>query len=415
MISPIRPARLLSAILLGAALAIPGSLAAEDFSLGVILSLSGPGSVDSKEDLEGIQLAVDEINAAGGLLGQHPIKLTVKDDQGKADVAAQQAKALIAEARPRALIGVWSSGCALAVKPIITEAKVLMIAGHSNSEDITKLNPSPYVYSVVPNTYMLASAISQSLAQMAKDKGWKSYATVASDYPFGRSLQGNVVAGLKKLMPELELKEQRWPKLGESEWASHMAALAGSKPDFILNCLSGDDLKRFVAAAKPVKFTERFPCPGAMIPVNSLQDIPKADLPMGALAVTRAVFAGHLDQPLMKHLVAAYQAKRSGRFPSDWVILHYDAVQALKQGAEKAKSIDTDALRDALKGAEIQTCRGTLPFRAIDNQLVCPVYVGVLGEDPAYPFPVYKGLRVLPGADLVRSPAEVEAARSAGK
>mgnify|MGYP000154715315 CR=1 FL=1 len=404
--------RLLFSLAIGAVLAIPGQLAAEDYQLGVILSLSGPGSLDCKEDLEGIQLAVDEINAAGGLLGQHPIKLTVKDDTGKPDISAQQAKVLIAEAKPRALIGVWSSGCALAVKPIITEAKVLMIAGHSNSEDITKLNPSPYVYSVVPNTYMLAKALAKTLAVTAKAKGWKTYATIASDYPFGRSLQGNVVANLKALMPELELKEQRWPKLGESEWPSHMAALAGGKPDFIFNGLSGDDLKRFTTAAVTVKFTDRFPCPGAAVPLNTLMD-QKDGLPLGSLAMTRAVFHAHLDVPAMKHLIEIYKAKRDGRFPSDWVILHYDAVMALKQGVEKAKSIDTEAVKTALKGATIETTRGQLTFRAIDNQLACPVYLGTIGADPAYTFPIYKDLVVVPAGDTMRPEAEVEAARVA--
>jgi branched-chain amino acid transport system substrate-binding protein len=200
---------MLPRILACAALCGFAPLAAEEYSLGVVLSLTGAGSMDCKEDLEGIQLAVDEINAAGGLLKQHPIRLTVKDDQGKPDVSASQAKALLAEAKPRAVIGVWSSGCALAVKPIFTEAKVLMIAGHSNSEDITRLNPSPYVYSVVPNTYMMARAIAVSLAKTAKEKGWKSYATLASDYAFGKSLQGNVVANLKELAPELVMVEAR--------------------------------------------------------------------------------------------------------------------------------------------------------------------------------------------------------------
>jgi len=396
------------ALVAGACLAAP--LQAEDYQLGVILSLTGPGSLDCKEDLAGVQFAVDEINAAGGLLGQHRIVLTVKDDQGKADVSAAQAKALIAEVKPRAVIGVWSSGCALAVKPVLTEAKVLMIAGHSNSEDITKLNPSPYVYSVVPNTYMLAKAISGVLAKTAQEKGWKSYATIASDYAFGRNLQGNVIANLKAMAPDLALKEQRWPKLGESEWASHMAALAKDKPDFIFNGLSGDDLKRFSTAAAQVKFTDRFPCPGAALPYNTLMD-QKDGLPIGSLAMTRAVFHGHLDQPMMQRLVETCKAKQGGRHPSDWVILHYDAVMALRQGIEKAKSLDTEAVKDALKGATVETTRGKLAFRAVDNQLECPVYLGTVGADPAYTFPIYKDLKVVPAAETMRPVAEVEAAR----
>jgi ABC-type branched-subunit amino acid transport system substrate-binding protein len=116
---------------------------------------------------------------------------------------------------------------------------------------------------------------------------------------------------------------------------------------------------------------------------------------------------------MMQRLITAYQAKRNGRFPSDWVILHYDAVMALKQGVDKAASIETDAIRDALKSAEIDTTRGRLAFRAIDNQLACPVYLGTLAEGAGYPFPFYKDLLVIPASDTMRPVAEVEAARQA--
>jgi branched-chain amino acid transport system substrate-binding protein len=193
-----------------------------------------------------------------------------------------------------------------------------------------------------------------------------------------------------------------------------MAALAKAAPNVIFNGLSGDDLRRFTAAAAQVKFSDRFPSHGAAMPLNTLQD-QKEHLPIGSVVHTRAAFSGHLDQPLMKHLIEAYRAKRSGRYPSDWVIMHYDAVLALKQGVEKANSIDTEAVKDALKGASIETTRGTLAFRPIDNQLACAVYLGVVGIDPAYPFPVLKDLQVVPASAIMRPEAEIEAARSAAQ
>lgn len=405
-----RPGLFLVSCLCGLAATLP----AEDYSLGVILSLTGAGSLDSKEDLEGVLLAVDEINAAGGLLKKHPIKLTIKDDQCKADIAAAQAKALLAEAQPRAVIGPWSSGCLLAFKPIFHEAKVLMISGQANSEDVTKLNPSPYFYSVVPNTYMMAKAIAVGLAKMAKDKGWKSYSTLVSDYAFGRTFQGNFVASMKALAPHLELKLERWPKQGEGEWGSHMAALAGSAPDFIFNGLVGDDLRRFTAAAGAVKFSEKFPCPGAAMPVNVLQD-QKDNIELGYIGHSRCLPFAHLDQPMMKRLIEVYKAKHNGRFPTDWAMMHYDAVFAIKQAVEKANSIETEAVKDALKGATIETTRGPLAFRTIDNQLECAMYLGTISKDPTYSFPIYKDIQVLAAKDIMRPEAEIEAARQAAK
>jgi branched-chain amino acid transport system substrate-binding protein len=84
----------------------------------------------------------------------------------------------------------------------------------------------------------------------------------------------------------------------------------------------------------------------------------------------------------------------------------------LKQGIEKADSIDTDKVKDALKGATVETTRGQLYFRKIDNQLSCSSYIGVVADDPAYPFPIYHDLVEVKGPDSWRPEAEIVEARS---
>lgn len=114
----------------------------------------------------------------------------------------------------------------------------------------------------------------------------------------------------------------------------------------------------------------------------------------------------------MKAFMAAFQA-RFGRLPSDWAVMSYDAIQGLRQAAAKAGSVQPAAMRQALLGLELATCRGRLVMRAIDRQLVCPSYMGVVEDDPAWPFPIYKDLVVIPGEETVRSEAEIIAARRA--
>jgi len=113
---------------------------------------------------------------------------------------------------------------------------------------------------------------------------------------------------------------------------------------------------------------------------------------------------------MMADFVKNFKAKYD-RYPSDWAVMEYDAVYALKQGIEKAGSIDTEKVKDALKGAAIDTCRGKLTFREIDNQLSCSSYIGVVADDPKYPFPIYHDLVEVKGPDSWRPEKEIFEAR----
>jgi len=115
--------------------------------------------------------------------------------------------------------------------------------------------------------------------------------------------------------------------------------------------------------------------------------------------------------PMMADFVKNFRAKYD-RYPSDWAVMEYDAVYVLKQGVEKAGSIDTEKVKDALKGATVDTTRGRLFFREIDNQLSCSSYIGVVADDPAYPFPIYHDLVEVKGPDSWRPEAEIVEARS---
>ena len=113
---------------------------------------------------------------------------------------------------------------------------------------------------------------------------------------------------------------------------------------------------------------------------------------------------------MMANLVETYKAKFDS-YPSDWVVMAYDGVYALKQGVEKAGSIDTEKVKDAMKGMTLDTTRGRLSFRKIDNQLSCSAYFGRVADDPRYSFPIYHDLLELKAPDNWRPEEEIIAAR----
>jgi branched-chain amino acid transport system substrate-binding protein len=402
-----------SFILLGGLGIVDNVLATEPYHLGVDLAITGTGALYCKDGVDAIKLAVDEINAQGGFLGKHPIKLFIRDTHTKPDVAVRGAKDLILRDKVRCILGTYSSACAVAIKPVCQEYKVLHIAAISNSENITQINFSPYTYQVVPNSYMQAKAVVLGVAELAKKKGWKNYVTLASDYEWGRSTQQNTVELLKQFAPEVKLKKEFWPRLGETQFTSYITAIMAQKPDFVIGSVAAKDNVAWIKQATAYGFFEKIPYPGSLISVSELI-IQAKTLARGMVGLCRAPFFAHMDIPMMANFVNNFKAKYD-RYPSDWAVMEYDAVYALKQGIEKAGSIDTEKVKDALKGATIDTCRGSLYFRKIDNMLSCSSYIGVVADDPKYPFPIYHDVVEVKGPESWRPEAEIVAARAAKK
>jgi len=403
----------LSMLLLAGLANSPAILTAEPYHLGVAMGLTGTGAPWSADTVNGIEMAVDEINSQGGFLKKHPIKLFIKDTQTRPDVAEQVVKDLIHKDKVQSIIGTYSSATALAIKPICRENRVLHIAPISNSEDITKLDFSPYTYSVVPNTYMLSKAVVVGIAELAKKKGWSKYITIASDYAWGRSSQQIEVELLKQILPDIKLIGEYWPRLGQSRFNSFIVAIMGHKPDFVLGNIAGADNDLFMRDAREYRFFKEIEYPGGVISVTELITQAKS-LRRGVYGRNRAPFWAHLDVPMMADFVKKYRAKYN-QYPTDWAVIAYDAVYILKQGIEKVGSINTEMVKDAMKGMTVETTRGKLFFRKIDNQLSCSAYFGEVADDPNYPFPIFHDLLELKAPDNWRPESEIVEAREEEK
>ncbi len=399
---------ILSIILPGVIL-FDSAFAGDAFHLGVALGLSGTGAPYSKEAVEGIEIAVNEINASGGLLGEHRIRLHIRDTRTKPEVARQVVNSLIQNDKVRAIIATYSSATALAIKPICRQNRVLHIATISNSENITKMDPSPYTFSVVPNTYMMSKGVVVGVANLAQENNWTKYATIASDYAWGRSSQEVQVDLLRQVAPNLELVSTYWPRLGQSRFNSFIVDILAQKPDFVLGSIAGTDNTFWMRDARDYRLFKQVEYPGGLISLAELKSQARS-IRRGQYGRTRAPFFAHLDVPMMAKLVDTYHAK-FGTYPSDWVVMAYDGVYALKQGVEKAGSIDVEKVKDAMKGMTIDTTRGKLFFRTIDNQLSCSTYFGRVADNPQYPFPIYHDLLELKAPENWRPEAEIKAAR----
>jgi branched-chain amino acid transport system substrate-binding protein len=186
--------------------------------------------------------------------------------------------------------------------------------------------------------------------------------------------------------------------------------MMAQKPDFVLGTIGGADNSYFMRDAREYRFFKKSEYPGGLISVSEL--IRQAlSIRRGRYGRCRAPFFAHQNIPMMARFVETYRAKHDS-YPTDWAVMTYDGVYALKQGIETAQSIDPKEIKNAMQGMTIDTTRGRLFFRKIDNQLSCSAYFGRVADDPNFPIPIYHDLLEIKGPEIWRPESEIAAARA---
>jgi len=389
-----------------------GMSAADDgvIKIGFIADISGVGYIFSQSQLAGLRIALDELNAVdadgkligGGILGQ-PIEYIVVDAQLKPDVGATLARKLILEDKVDFLLGPTSSAVALAVSEVAKEHKVILALHTSNSDAITGASGHPYVVQVVPNTAIEGRAAAQFAAALP----YTQWGFIGPDYAFGRDQYGAFAPRLTEANSAASIVSEQWPKLADRELTPFITALQSTSPEAIFGNLWGDQLVTFVQQATPLGVFDETPFMGLFD--TDFMKIIGDDLPEGLPGYARAPFYA-IDTEQMatfieKHLTLTKE------YPSDWAIMTYDAVYALKTAAEKAGTTEGDAMAAALDDLTFQSLRGELTIRACDHMANVGEYVGTTAHDPAYPFPILADVQYIPAEETWNSCEEIAKAR----
>ena len=374
----------------------------EVFRVGVTLPTTGAGANYSVRPIKGLPLIAAQINKRGGLLGKHPIELHFRDTQTKPAAGTREARSLILNEKVQAILGTWSSAVAMGIQEIVHENKILHFAATSNSSKIVNENYTPYTFQFGPNSRMQSAATVVAMKTLIEKKGWKKYVTLGADYEWGRDAQSVFVKELAKASPGIELKKELWFRLGETDFSPYISAVMALKPDFLFGAIAGKDNETFLQQAKAAGLFKRVAYPGVFLPVTELMQ-QRRTLPRGIIGLNRCPFFANLDNPMMQSYIKTFQDEfGTDDWPDDFACMYFDALNGLDQGAKMAGSVSPDAIKDALKGATIDTCRGRLAFRDCNNQLDAPSYVGEVVDTPDYPFPIFdpKTLVVVKGSDV---------------
>jgi len=366
----------------------------EPIKIGSICDFAGPCYMYCETGLNGLRIAIEEINAKGGILGRK-LDLIVRDTEMKVDVAVRELKDLILREKVNFLIGPCSSGTGLAMQVVHSEYKVLRISAIANTEAMTVDKFSPYFVQVVPNTYMEATANTRYLHKKVPNA--KKFCTIAPDYEFGRREEAAFADEIKRLVPDAEILYQAWPKPGEKDFTAFITAIMAKKPDAVHSSLFGGDLVAFTKQAAPYGFFN--------IPFIALYDLPVLmalgpDAPEGTFGFGRGCF--FMDpNPKMMAFVDKFKKAR-GTYPDAWAVQNYDAMYLLKAAIEKAKTTDTEAVIKAIEGIPFEGLRGKFTIRPLDHMGTVPCYQGTIAKDPNYPFKIWKDIVRVPGEEVIR-------------
>ena len=374
--------------------------AADVIKLGFIADVSGIGALFYKSQKAGLDMFIEEINAAGGIKGKK-LELIVRDSQLKPDIGANQARELILSEKCEFLIGPTSSAVALAATKVAKEFKKIIFFHTSNAEALTTTAFQPYMFQVVPNTGIEG----RGMAVVLSKKPYKKYSLIGPDYAYGHDQLNGFKSEMAKLRPDVEILDTVWVKLGESNFSTFIPTLMAKKPQAIDAAFWGGQLSAFIKQAKPYGLIKE-------APISSLFDLDMLratglDMPEGLTGYARAPFYA-IDTPQMKQFVKKYYDKYK-EWPADWAIMAYDGMIVLTEAMKKADSTESEQVVKVLGGLKFNSLRGERYIRAQDHMANVGIYAGVTAKSPDYKeFLIMKDVAEVPAEKVWLSVEEVK-------
>jgi branched-chain amino acid transport system substrate-binding protein len=335
---------------LAAAASLIGPAAAQPIVIGVSTAQTGPAAVAAEWELWGVNLAVEEINAAGGVLGRK-LEILVMDNKCNPSEAVNVANKLV-EAKVVAIEGSHCSSAHLASMKIIQDAKIPMITGIASNPQITTLSGkggNDYAFRISASDAGMMQALGIYLADK---KPFKTVAIVAEDSDFGRGGSDafkSIVAEKAGLqIVSTDIHPQNAP-----DFTSILTRLQQRRPDAIATFQLGGDSLNFLRQAMQIgvriPFTGRIELGGRNTPIIEAGGLEKS--------ISAWQYSAHADSASNKAFAEKIKAKHNAEpYLQTWA--GYDSIRVLAQAIKDAGSTDGTKIKDAIKAMTFTNVMG---------------------------------------------------------
>src|SRR5260221_7414399 len=343
------------------------AFAADPSKIGVRVGLSGANSVVAPSVVQSAQLAIDEINAKGGILGR-PLVLEVADDASGAAGAQKAFESLISQKKVDVLISMETSAARNAALPIVARGKTPYI--YTSFYEGKSCSPYMFVNAWVPE-----QQVPPIVDYFAKQKGAKSYFLIGSDYAFGRGMLAFTKAYIEKSGGKV-VGEEYLPMDG-SDWTPIVSKLKSAAPDALITSTAG--------GAPNVTLTKQLRAAGVKLPYGNLAVDEGTAKSMGTDAegiYLSASYVTGIETAANKNFLAAMAKKFGGELktPNDLSVPEYEAVYAYKAAVEKAGSADSAAVLKVLADVAVDGPRGKIAMSQ-QHHAALTMYLGQVQAD----------------------------------
>ena len=399
-----RSRRLLFVITAVLALSCAAPATAQPIKIGEINSYSGIGAPFTGPYKAGVEMAVEEINAKGGVLGRK-LEVLFRDDKGQPAEAVKHAQELVESEKVALLAGTFLSNVGLAVSDWAKQNKVMFVVAEALTEALTWSKGHDYAVRLRPNTYEQG----RMLAEKAGKMKYVKWATIGPNYEYGKRAWETFRDRLKELKPDAQVVGEHWPTLGKIEPGPLVTAILSQNPDALYVSLFGSDWLAFVREAQKRGLFQKMFVVGILLGEPEYIDPLKLEAPEGMLVTGYPWY--DIKAQAHQDWVARY-TKRGDKPPTLGALIGYVTYQAVAEGIRKAGSTDTGKLVAAFKGLKVETPIGPITFRAVDGQSTMGAWVGTTKIDPARGVGIMVNHEYISGDKVLPSDDEVKKMRS---
>jgi branched-chain amino acid transport system substrate-binding protein len=359
------------------------ALAADTVNIVNLDPLSGPMKDVGDRSVQGYQFAIDEINAAGGLLGKQ-IKLIIEDSQMKPDVAARKAIRAIMEDKAQFILSLTSTAVAQALMDVAEKNKVIFTMLGAESDFLTGKNFNKYSF----RTCFTTGNRARAYAEFFKTKSWRKFYLMNQDYAFGHAVADDFKKVITKVIPDAKIVGEDYAPIGQKDFGPYISKILASGAEIIFTGNFGADLINLIKQGSQM---------GIKLPVRFATYFLDGDIELsqiGQAAVGSFVNSTYLptiDTPQNKAFLERWNKKfkdTAHPWPTANLGYSYNGLMFLFAAIKKAGSFDPEAVIKAWEGMEYNSLVGKQIMRACDHQIMMPGPIGeIQAKSRIFPFP----------------------------
>lgn len=394
---------------------IPVSVSASEkvIKIGALYPMTGRAGLYGKDSVAAAEMAIDEINAKGGVAG-YTIDAYFSDSKVKPAYAIRVAKRYISDEQVHFLFGVVSSGVGLALTEVSKQNQKIFIGTDHASTRLTVDNFQPYYFRVSNNTFQSMAAGALYLKELKKTQPWKTIAFIGPDYAYGHSQFDEIQYNLERFGVEFEVVGEYWPKIYAPDYTSYITSILNDKPDVLVSGFWGGDTVAFIKQARAFGLFDKMiyfhPDAGGNYELMSAMG---DELPLGIILSARH----HNNWPETEQnakFVNEFK-KRTGRYPTYAAEGAYAGIYAIAKAVEVVGNPDdTEALVKALESLKMKLPEDPEGFTSFINpethQIVQVQAIGVTVENNDFPpatrmlgnWQIYKAEDLIPPSEYIQ-------------